>query len=160
VHNLVAWRAHLEWMERERDEGRIRVLGATHWRAGSFPELEDVMRSGRLGAIQVPYNPHERAVERTILPLAADLGLGVVVMRPFGEGDLLPGPPVSALASLEPFGVTTWTQALLKWVLSDPRVHVTVPATGRVGHAASNGAAGEPPWFGLEERALVERLAR
>ena len=159
VHNLVSWRQHLDWMERERDGGRIGALGATHWSPRAFDELATVMRTGRIAAIQIPYNPFERDVERTILPLAADLGLGVVVMRPFGEGDLLPGPGPRRLQPFEPFGVTTWTQALLKWVLSDPRVHVAIPATGSPEHAASNAAAGQPPWFGPEERALVQRLA-
>ncbi len=159
VHNLVSWREHLDWMERERDKGRIGLIGATHWRAAAFDELAVVMRSGRVDAIQIPYNPFEREVEREILPLARDLGLGIVVMRPFGEGDLLPGPDPAALAPLEPFGVTTWTQALLKWALSDPRVHVAIPATGNADHAAANAAAGSPPWFGPQDRTLVERLA-
>jgi aryl-alcohol dehydrogenase-like predicted oxidoreductase len=118
------------------------------------------METGRITAIQIPYNPREREVERVILPLAAELGLGVVVMRPFGEGSLLRRPPPSAaLAPLRPFGVTTWPQALLKWGLSDPRCHVAIPATSRPERMAENAAAGDPPWFGAEERELVARLA-
>ena len=88
----------------------------------AFEEMAQVMRTGRIGSIQVPYNPRQREVERLILPLASELGIGVVVMRPFGEGDLMRRvPPPRALEPLRPFGVGSWAQALLKWILSDHR---------------------------------------
>jgi aryl-alcohol dehydrogenase-like predicted oxidoreductase len=55
--------------------------------------------------------------------------------------------------------VTTWVQALLKWGLSDPRVHVSLAATAHPDRLRENAAAGSPPWFGPEERAHVLRLA-
>jgi hypothetical protein len=92
-------------------------------------------------------------VERTILPLADELGLGVLLMRPLGEGQPLRRQPSPAeLAPLRPLGVTTWGQALIKWGLSDPRVHVSLAATAHPGRLAENAAAGSPPWFGPEER--------
>jgi len=157
VHNLVSWETHLDWLEQERDAGWIGHLGATHYSPSAFGELERVMRSGRIDAIQIPYNPHEREVEARILPLAEDLGLGVIVMRPLGEGDLMPGPERQAL---EPLGVETWAQALLKWCLSDQRVTAVIPATAHPEHAGENARAGTPPWFSPEERKLVETLAR
>jgi aryl-alcohol dehydrogenase-like predicted oxidoreductase len=159
VHNLVNWREQLLLIERLRDAGQVRAIGATHYQAGAFDELAAVMRTGRIGAIQIPYNPLEREVERVILPLAVELGLGVVVMRPFGEGSLMRRmPPMGELGPLRAFGVTTWAQALLKWVLSDPRCHVAIPATSRPERVAENAAAGEPPWFGPDEREYVARL--
>jgi aryl-alcohol dehydrogenase-like predicted oxidoreductase len=161
VHNLAGLDSALALLERLRDEGRVRLIGATHYSASAFEALEQVMRSGRIDAIQIPYNPLEREVEQRLLPLAAELGLGVVVMRPFGEGSLLRRPPSpDELAPLEPFGVHTWTEALLKWILSDERCHVAIPATSSRRHVAGNAAAGEPPWLGPEERALVASLAR
>jgi aryl-alcohol dehydrogenase-like predicted oxidoreductase len=160
IHNLVAWPARLERLERLRDDGLVDVIGATHIDPEAFDELTVLMRSGRIGFVQVPYNPLERDVERAVLPLASELGLGVMLMRPFGRGSVLRRWPSPAdLAPLEPFGVTTWPQALLKWGLSDPRCTLSIPATSRPGRMTENAAAGSPPWFGPDERDLVTRLA-
>lgn len=131
IHNLVGWRDQLAWLEEERDAGTIRFLGATHYAAGAFDELEEVMRTGRIDVIQVPYNPVERDAERRILPLAAELDLGVIAMRPLGGGSLV-----------RRFGAAE----LLKWTLADERVHVAIPATSSVEHARTNTAAGTAPW--------------
>jgi aryl-alcohol dehydrogenase-like predicted oxidoreductase len=164
VHNLVEWRAHLDWMEQEREAGRIGLLGATHYSPSAFGELAAVMRTGRIHAIQVPYNPEEREVEREILPLAEELGIGVLVMRPLGGSGGLGravglgrGPSREELATL---GVETWAEAVLVWSLSDPRVTAVIPATSDPGHARANARAGEHPGFGPDERRLVEELWR
>jgi len=158
IHNLVDWEERLEWLEGERDAGRIGLIGATHYSPRAFGELERVMRTGRISAIQIPYSPREREVEDRILPLAEELGLGVVVMRPLGGGSLARrSPPAEELA---PLGVDTWAQALLKWALADERVHVLIPATSKPERPAENAAAGSGPAFDPEQRALVERLAR
>ncbi len=160
VHNLVSWAEHLDTLEEMRDRERVAAIGATHYSPSAFDELAEVMRGGRITAIQVPYNPRERQVEREILPLAEELGLGVVVMRPFAEGGLLSRPPDDRdLAPLRDLGIRTWPQALLKWILSDPRCHVAIPATSSPEHMVENAAAGDPPWLEAEERALVAGLA-
>jgi aryl-alcohol dehydrogenase-like predicted oxidoreductase len=161
IHNLALWRDHLMMLEELKAQGQVRAIGATHYKASAFDELARVMRTGRIQAVQVPYNPLERDAEHTVLPLAEELGLGVVVMRPFGEGSLLRRLPADA--SLEPlraFGVSTWSQALLKWILSDRRCHVAIPATSKPAHMADNARAGSPPWFGEEERRYVAGIVR
>ena len=160
IHNLVAWRDQLRMLEAAADRGLVGLIGATHYSPGAFSELADLMRSGRIDAVQVPYNPAHREVERTILPLADELGIGVLLMRPLGEGQLVRHQPDPAdLEPLRPFGVTTWPQALIKWGLSDPRVHVSLVATAHPARLAENAAAGSPPWFGPDERQYVLRLA-
>jgi aryl-alcohol dehydrogenase-like predicted oxidoreductase len=157
IHNLLAWEQQLPWLEDERDEGRIGLLGVTHYAAGKFDELARALRTRRFDVVQLPLNPQERECERELLPLAAELGVSVIVMRPLGEGELLRrSPPPEVLREL---GVETWPEALLKWVLSDERVDVAIPATRSPEHATANAAAGEPPWFDAEQRRLVGRFA-
>ena len=160
IHNLVAWREHLPLLEELRASGVVRVIGATHYAHSAFRELMAVMRSGHIQMIQIPYNASDRAVEREVLPLAAELGLGVLVMEPLGTGSLVRrSPPARDLTPLAPFGVRTWAQALLKWIVSDPRVHAALPATSRAERATENASAGAPPWFDDETREYVSRLA-
>ena len=83
-------------------------------------------------------------------------------MRPFGGTGaplLRRSPSADGLAPLAELGVETWAQALLKWILSDPRVDFVIPATSRPERVTENAAAGVPPWFGPDERAYVEQLA-
>ncbi len=162
IHNLVSWREHLPWIEGERDAGRIDRIGVTHYDAGAVDGFEDAMRSGRFDCIQIPLNPLDRACERRILPLAEELGLAVIVMRPLGGAratTLRVGPGPEALRPLHAFGVETWAQALLKWCLGDARVDLVIPATSSPERAGENAAAGFGAPFGPEERRLVERLA-
>ncbi|HTK09206.1 MAG TPA: aldo/keto reductase [Ktedonobacteraceae bacterium] len=160
IHNLVNWREHLPLLEGLRDAGQVRTIGITHYSSSAFREMRQIMQTGRIDAIQIPYNPFERDVEKEILPLAQEMQIGVVVMRPFAEGALMRRQP--AAEDLEPFagfGVQTWAQVLLKWILSDPRCHVTIPATSHYQRMSENAAAGNPPWFGAEERERVVQLS-
>jgi len=161
VHNLVALPRRLARLARLRDEGRIRSVGITHTSSSAFPEMMEVMRSGHVTCIQIPYNALDRVAEQEVLPLAGELGIGVLVMRPVGQGALArSAPPADRLAPLAPLGVRTWAQALLKWLLSDPRVSTVIPATSNPEHGRQNAEAGNPPWFGPDEREYVAQLAQ
>lgn len=153
IHNLVSWRLQLPRLEALKQEHRVGLVGATHYAQSSFPALEEVMRTGRIDCVQVPYNPWERGASERLLPLAEELGLGVIAMRPFAQGSLVRRPPPAGLLEeLAAYGVRTWGQALLKWCLSDPRVHVAIPATRRPEHMAQNLEAGRPPWLPADVR--------
>lgn len=122
--------------------------------------LEAAMVTGRLDAIQIPYNPREREVEDRLLPLAAELGLGVLIMRPFAAADLMrSAPSATDLAPLEPFGIHTWGQALLQWGLSHPATTVSIPATSKPSRAQENASAGDAEPLDEEHRQLIGRLA-
>ena len=155
VHNLVLAGEHLAWMERERDVGRIRWIGASTYGAAGLSEMETVMRTGRIDVVQVPYNPREAEAARRILPLAAELGIAVMANRPFAEGGLLRRPFPYELARA---GLHDWAEALLRWCLADERVTVAIPATRTPEHAIANARAGSLPPLDPEVCALVGRF--
>ena len=161
VHNLSLTQQVLDLFDELKRQGKIKAVGATHYQPSAFDELLTWMESGRLDGIQIPYSIGEREVEREVLPKAQKLGLGVLVMLPFGQGRFLQhGPPARALKEFERFGCTTWPQVLLKWILSERRVTAAIPATRNPDHMAENAAAGSPPWLDEEARSRVLEIAR
>ncbi|HLM77172.1 MAG TPA: aldo/keto reductase [Rubrobacteraceae bacterium] len=161
VHNLVAVEKRLGILEELQNEGKVRSIGATHYSHSAFPNLMNVMRSGRVDFVQVPYNAVDVAVAEEVLPLAEELGLGVIAMIPLGSGRLISNAPVDKdLEPLKEYGIETWAQALLKFILSDERVSCAIPATSNPVRVRENARAGEPPFFGEEEREYIRRLAR
>jgi diketogulonate reductase-like aldo/keto reductase len=158
VHNLVAWREHVEWLEDERSEGRVGLIGVTHYDPAAFGELGTALRTRRFEVVQVPYNPWERECEREVLPLAEELGVRVIAMRPLGgSGETGRRRVELSAADRGRLGVRSFAAALLGWALGDPRIDCVIPATSRAERAAAN--AGARP-LDADGRALVEGLAR
>ena len=154
IHNLVDWRAHLPTLRAWKAEGRIRYLGITHYTQSAHDELESVMRAEKWDFVQINYALDDRAVERTLLPLAAERGIAVIVNQPFGGGGLLR----KLLSRKLPdwageIGATSWAQLLLKFVLANPAVTCVIPGTGKPEHMADNLRAG----FGVYPDAALLR---
>jgi diketogulonate reductase-like aldo/keto reductase len=143
IHNLVDWRAHLRTLEDWKQQGKIRYLGVTHYTSSAYGQLEAVMREHALDFIQINYSIDEREAEARLLPLAADLGIAVLVNRPFGGGGLLGklrNRPLPGWAA--DMGCASWAQVLLKFVLGHPAVTCAIPGTGKAAHMVDNAGAG------------------
>ena len=143
VHNLIDYETHLKTLDRLQDEGKIGMIGVTAMVPEAYSTIMDLMGSGRIDTVQIPYNVVQREVEDGILPLAEQLGIGVIVMEPLKKGRYvkeLKGEP--DLTPLKEFGIHTWAQALLSWVVSDSRVSITIPATSRPERITENALSG------------------
>lgn len=161
VHNLLATAEHLPYLQHLKDGGRVRAIGVTHYLDSAESDLLELMRTGAVDVVQVPYHPLDRWAGGEVLDEAERLGIGVIAMMPLGSGRLLDrGPGAEELAPLAEFGVQTWAQVLLKWAISDSRVHVAIPATSSADHMRENAGAGSPPFFTGDARTYVRQLVK
>ncbi len=143
VHNLLDWQTQLATLRAWKSEGRISYLGITHYTPSAYDELEAVMRKEPLDFVQLNYAMNDRVAEKTLLPLAADKGIAVLVNQPFGGGGLLRSLLGRPLPDWAPeIGCESWAQILLKFVLSHRAVTCAIPGTGRPEHMRDNIQAG------------------
>ena len=142
VHNLVAWTDHLPKLLEMKAQGQLRYVGITTSEGRRHDEIERVMRTQPIDFVQFSYNPLDREVEERLLPLAQERGIGVIVNRPFRQGDLLRQLDRHKLPGwAADIGCTVWAQAALKWLVAQPGVTCVIPATSRVDHLRENMAA-------------------
>jgi diketogulonate reductase-like aldo/keto reductase len=143
IHNLLDWKTHLGTLKQWKAAGRIRYIGITHYHSGAYPELERLMKSKEFEFMQLNYSIAEREAEERILPLAHELGIAVIVNRPFAQASLFShvrGRDVPAWAG--EFDCKSWGQFFLKYILSHPAVTCVIPATGKPQHLTDNMGAG------------------
>ncbi|MGQ0384409.1 MAG: aldo/keto reductase [Gammaproteobacteria bacterium] len=139
VHNLLDLDTHLATLRQAKEEGSVRYVGVTHYTAGAHAELERVIRREKPDFLQVNYSLAEPEAGDRLLMAARDLGVAVLVNRPFTAGSMIdrasgkPLPPVAA-----ELGCRTAAQLFIKWVLADPAVTVVLTATRNPRHAADN----------------------
>ena len=145
VHNLLGTAAMLPLLREEKAAGRIRYLGVTTSRDSQYAELIDLMRRETLDFIQVDYSIANRSAADTILPLALDRGMAVLVNLPLGgrRGSLFARVKEKALPDFAgEAGVSSWAQFFLKYIVSHPAVTCAIPGMTRVGNLDDNlGAA-------------------
>ncbi|HEX6958600.1 MAG TPA: aldo/keto reductase [Ferrovibrio sp.] len=157
VHNLLNWEEHLPTLFAMKAEKRLRYVGVTTSEGRRHGDLERIMQKQPLDFIQVTYNPLDRAVEKRILPLAQERGIGVIVNRPFRQGELIDDIEKAPLPDwAEEIDCANWAQVVLKFIVSHPAITCAIPATSQVAHMGQNvGAAyGRTP-----DRAMRERIA-
>jgi diketogulonate reductase-like aldo/keto reductase len=143
IHNLLDWKTHLGTLKQWKAAGRVRYIGITHYHSGAYAELERLMKSKDFEFVQFNYSIAERDAEERILPLARELGIAVIVNRPFAQASLFPrvrGKDLPAWAA--EFDCKSWAQFFLKYILSHPAVTCVIPATGKPQHLTDNMMAG------------------
>jgi diketogulonate reductase-like aldo/keto reductase len=157
VHNLLAWKPHLQTLFRMKTAGAVRYVGITTSEGRRHDLIEQIMRSEPIDFVQFSYNVVDREAEARLLPLASERGIAVIINRPFRQGELthrLKNAPLPEWAA--ELGVSNWAQLMLKFILSHPAVTVAIPATTRVDHVRENLSAAAGP---MPERAMRERIS-
>ena len=157
IHNLVAWRDHLETLLEMKAGGQVRYIGITTSHGRRHRDLEKILASQPLDFVQLSYNAANHDVERRLLPIAAERGLGVIVNRPFQRGWLINKVQREKLPGwATEIGCTSWPQVLLKYAVSHPAVTCAIPATSNPDHMIENMIAGVGV---LPDVALRKRIA-
>jgi aryl-alcohol dehydrogenase-like predicted oxidoreductase len=158
VHNLADIPTQLGILKQLKEEGRVRYIGTTSTNSDNYGYLAEVMREEPLDFIGVDYAVDNLESATTILPLAEERGIAVLVYLPFGRTRLwnrVAGRDLPAWAA--EFDASSWAQFFLKFVAAHPAVTAITPATSKPHHMLDNiGAAiGRLPDKTLQKR-MVE----
>lgn len=153
VHSLQDWRTQFALIEELKAQGKTRYTGLTHFVDSGHDELAEVVRAVKPDFLQVNYSVVSRNAERTVFPVAQELGVAVLVNRAFEDGKLFSQVQGKALpAWAAEAGITSWSQAFLKFALSHPAVTAVIPATGRPDRQSDQLLAGHGPDLSEQQR--------
>jgi len=143
--------------------GEVRYIGVTVSTAKLYEDLERFLEKEKPDFAQVNYSITERDAEERILPLLQDLGIAVIINRPFMNGEYFrrfgqrPVPDWAA-----DFDCRTWAQFSLKYILPHPAITCVLTETSNPAHMAENakGAFGRMPGRSERDRmkAVIARI--
>jgi aryl-alcohol dehydrogenase-like predicted oxidoreductase len=143
IHNMGDVQTQLPILREAKEKGRIRYIGVTTTFSNQYDSMIETMRLQKIDFIGTNYAIDDLFAEKTILPLAQERGIAVLVYAPFGRTRLwgrVKGQAVPEWA--KEFDATTWAQFFLKFVASHPAVTCITPATSRVSNMIDNMAGG------------------
>ena len=159
VHNFLDWETQLATLKRMKAEGRVRYIGVTTSHGRRHDLAEKIMRQEKIDFVQFTYNVNDREAEERLLPLAAERGIAVIINRPFDGGSLFGAKTRKPLPGWgAELGCTTWAEAFLKFVVSQPAVTCAIPATSQPAHLRENmrALAGALPDAAMRKRIATD----
>jgi len=142
-----------EW----KKAGKIRYTGITSSSKGQYAALETAMKAYKYDFVQIDLAIDNRSAQDRIIPLAKDLGMGVLINGPFGRNRVFQktaGKPLPDWA--KDIDATTWAQIALKYIVSNPAVTAAIPGIGRVDYLEDDMKAAQGR---LPDEALRQKMA-
>ena len=142
-----------------QDEGAVRYIGVTVATSRLYEPLERFLEKEQPDFVQINYSISEREAERRMLPLLMDRGIGVIINRPFMNGDLfgkLGDTPVPEWAA--GFDCRTWAEFCLKYILPHPAITCVLTETSNPKHMEENARAAVGRMPGDSERRRMAEL--
>ena len=141
LHNVRDARQSLAQFNAWKTQGICRYIGVTSTYHSDFDAVEAVLGREKPDFVQIDYSLDNRIAEKRILPLAADVGAGVLTALPFGRARLFRVVRGKAIPDwAQPFAAS-WAQFFLKFLLADERVTAVIPGTTSAAHMADNAGA-------------------
>lgn len=155
VFSLTDLDTHWNTLRQLKDEGKVRYIGVTVSSESLYDELAAFAGREQPDFVQINFSITERASEARMLPMLADRGIGVIINRPFMNGDYfgrLGDRPLPGWAA--EFDCESWAQFSLKYILPHPAVTCVLTETSNPSHMAENARAalGEMPDEALRQR--------
>jgi diketogulonate reductase-like aldo/keto reductase len=157
-HNYINWETHLPTMRKWQEGVKFRYIGVTHYQNHAHADLERIIKRDKVDFLQINYSaPEPQAAER-LLPTAKDLGMAVLINRPFVGGDVIRKAQQKPLPDFcKPFA-STWAQVMLKFVIAHDAVTCVIPATGNAEHMKDNMQSGQGRLPTREECEQIRKL--
>ncbi|HBS04397.1 MAG TPA: aldo/keto reductase [Leptospiraceae bacterium] len=158
VHNLLDLEVHWPYLQELKATGKIRYTGITHYTESGYDDLMNAIRKYDVDFAQFNYNVLAREAEKELLPLCMEKQVAVLINRPFGGGEIFSRVKGQELpAWMRKAGILSWSNAMLKFVLSHPAVTCVIPGTGKPDHLLDNMNAGRGE---LPDQETREQIAR
>jgi diketogulonate reductase-like aldo/keto reductase len=160
IHNMRTLNEHWATLKDWKEAGRVRYTGVSLTRNSDYVEMERFMRAESPDFIMTGYSIHHPLAAESTLPLAADLGIGVLIVEAFKATDdggifgIVAGKPLPEWAT--EFDCETWAQFSLKFILSNPAVTGVVTETSDVSHVVDNMRGG---YGRLPDEATRQRMS-
>lgn len=146
VHNMRDMENNWPTLKDMKEAGRTRYIGVSLTRNSDYVELNKFMEAEKPDFIMTGFSIFNPMAAETALPLAADLGVAVLVAEAFKAGEdgnffaMVAGKELPKWAA--DFDCESWAQFALKYVISHPAVTSVATETSKVSHVIDNMGAG------------------